>query len=326
MFTPDPNLFNSAFGGGLRNGSALADLIKSRRDEAKQKSEFARLAQLAQEQDFTGLGSGLIGMGEVGQGVNALNVPYEREQASQLDLPKFTTPVQAFDAQGNPVFLQTNDRGEVKPIEGYRPANPLQKIDTGLEIRTIDSRTGQVVSSTPKENFQSNYDEAAGNASGKADVEAAQIADTSGAKASQILGVVAQLESHPGMEGAMGLIQGRLPAMSQQTEDFRALKDQLLGGTFLQAFESLRGGGAITQIEGEKASNAILAMRDTQSPTQFRKQLQIFRENVQLGMQKAKERGARLQKGLTPQTAVPVPRKSIADMTDAELEALANGN
>ncbi len=40
--------------------------------------------------------------------------------------------------------------------------------------------------------------------------------------------------------------------------DFNAMLDQVQGGAFLQAFESLKGGGQITQIEGEKATQAIV--------------------------------------------------------------------
>lgn len=76
-FQPNPNLFNSAFGGGLRSGSALADLMRNRRRE----SELERLAQgFAQNQDYNALGTGLMGIGMVGPGVNTMQVPYQREQ------------------------------------------------------------------------------------------------------------------------------------------------------------------------------------------------------------------------------------------------------
>lgn len=76
-FQPNPNLFNSAFGGGLRSGSALADLVRNRRRE----SELERLARgFAQNQDYNALGTGLMGIGMVGPGVNAMQVPYQREQ------------------------------------------------------------------------------------------------------------------------------------------------------------------------------------------------------------------------------------------------------
>lgn len=75
-FTPNPNLFVESFGGGLRAGSALTDLIRQKRNDR----ELQRLAQLAKQGDYESLGAGLIGMGEVGPGIAAGNVPFQREQ------------------------------------------------------------------------------------------------------------------------------------------------------------------------------------------------------------------------------------------------------
>ena len=79
-FTPDPNLFANSLGAGMRVGSGFADLFRQR----KQEGELRRIAQMAASgnPDYNQIGAGLIGAGQVGAGVNALGVPYQREQDS----------------------------------------------------------------------------------------------------------------------------------------------------------------------------------------------------------------------------------------------------
>jgi hypothetical protein len=75
-FTPNPNLFNQAFGGGVQTGQN----IKNQRFTDFGRSRLSSLADLARADDFAGLGAGLIEIGQVGPGINAANVPFEREQ------------------------------------------------------------------------------------------------------------------------------------------------------------------------------------------------------------------------------------------------------
>ena len=51
--------------------------------------------------------------------------------------------------------------------------------------------------------------------------------------------------------------------------DFKSRFDQLKGAAFLQAYDTLRGGGAITEIEGTKAENAKTRMNLAQSEPEF---------------------------------------------------------
>jgi hypothetical protein len=75
-------IFNSAWGGGVRSGSALADLMQQR----VQRSQLQQLAQMASQPnvDYQQLGAGFIGAGLPGAGVNAMQIPYQRDQ-NELD-------------------------------------------------------------------------------------------------------------------------------------------------------------------------------------------------------------------------------------------------
>lgn len=77
-FTPDPNLFNKSFGGGLNTGRSLLENIENRR----KRSQLQELAASVQggNTDYQNIGSTLIGLGDVRGGLAALNVPYEKEQ------------------------------------------------------------------------------------------------------------------------------------------------------------------------------------------------------------------------------------------------------
>jgi hypothetical protein len=85
------------------------------------------------------------------------------------------------------------------------------------------------------------------------------------------------LEDHPGFRGAVGAkrIGNYFPGTKEA--DFRAMLEQLQGGVFLQAYQSLKGGGPITDIEGEKAERALARLNPNQSEEGFRASLNDFR-------------------------------------------------
>jgi len=60
--------------------------------------------------------------------------------------------------------------------------------------------------------------------------------------------------------------------------DAQARLDEIKGGAFMQAFQSLRGGGQITEKEGEKATAAITRMSTSQSEGEFRKAAAEFKQ------------------------------------------------
>ena len=66
--------------------------------------------------------------------------------------------------------------------------------------------------------------------------------------------------------------------------DFAARFEQIKGGVFLQAFNSLRGGGQITESEGSKATAALLraqyAQRKLSSKRRFRSILATSRPDL----------------------------------------------
>ncbi len=68
-----------------------------------------------------------------------------------------------------------------------------------------------------------------------------------------------------------------LGALLPQAQVARAVLDKIKGGVFLNAFESLKGGGQITELEGKKAEEAGARLLTTQSPEDFRAALAELR-------------------------------------------------
>jgi hypothetical protein len=93
-------------------------------------------------------------------------------------------------------------------------------------------------------------------------------------------GVVSGILEHPGFSGSVGAknasflfgMKGQ-PFSGTKEADFMAMLDQLKGGAFLQAFQSLKGGGPITDVEGQKATEAIVRAQNSQSEEGFRKSM-----------------------------------------------------
>lgn len=92
-------------------------------------------------------------------------------------------------------------------------------------------------------------------------------------KAQQGLALVDSILNDPKLASVTGMIQGNLPPMTQGGTDLNVKIEQLKGQAFLQAFESLKGGGAITEREGAAASAAMARLDRAQSTEAYKESL-----------------------------------------------------
>tara|TARA_S200002703_G_scaffold101507_1_gene87933 strand:+ start:12 stop:1079 length:1068 start_codon:yes stop_codon:yes gene_type:complete len=91
----------------------------------------------------------------------------------------------------------------------------------------------------------------------------------------------AALDQALGIEGVFRTPLADL-GLDPDTKRVRTKVEQLQGGVFLQAFESLKGGGQITELEGKKAEQAMARLNTVQDPEAFREalnELRIITEN-----------------------------------------------
>jgi hypothetical protein len=77
--------------------------------------------------------------------------------------------------------------------------------------------------------------------------------------------------------------------------DFDKLLKQITGATFLKAFETLKGGGQITEKEGEKATEAISRLGRNISEKEFIIAANELRELMATAVKRAETRAARLR-------------------------------
>ena len=100
-------------------------------------------------------------------------------------------------------------------------------------------------------------------------------------------------KKHPGFANAVGAtwLPGARFVPGTDAANFQAAFDQVQGAAFLEAFNVLRGAGAITEKEGAKATAARTRMSLAQSETEFTKAAReyqdVIRKGVQIMQQKA---------------------------------------
>ena len=84
----------------------------------------------------------------------------------------------------------------------------------------------------------------------------------------------------PALESATGIFSFLQAVPGTPQRRFGAKAAQLEGQAFLQAFESLKGAGQITEIEGLKATQAIGRLDTAQSPEDYRAALTELRDQL----------------------------------------------
>lgn len=100
------------------------------------------------------------------------------------------------------------------------------------------------------------------------------------AAAQNTLSTIDDALNSPGFDKNFGL-KGQLPNVpGTESADAKVNLDKIKGQAFLTAFQTLKGGGQITEIEGEKATQAIANLDKAQSPDSARKSLQDLRDIV----------------------------------------------
>ncbi|WP_279483206.1 hypothetical protein [Aureimonas sp. SK2] len=209
------------------------------------------------------------------------------------------------DADGNPVALQQTKDGKLRRLE-----TPDGVAPTSLYEKAFETEGGKK----------------AGGIAAQAIADAPKSITAADAMMGTIDGILndASLASATGLSGK---VFGNIPGTA--TYGTRQRMKQLEGQAFLQAFESLRGGGAITEIEGLKATQAIAALDSAQSEEDYRRALTGLKEVLLAGRARAQ---AKLENrpfehtGKAPAAGVaPAAGPDFSSMSDEDLERIARG-
>jgi hypothetical protein len=114
-------------------------------------------------------------------------------------------------------------------------------------------------------------------------------------------------QPHPGLSKATGLGGGVMRFFAgTEGKNFEIRHKEVLSQAFLDAFEALKGGGAITEKEGEKATSARTRMDLAQSKEEYISAAREYQAVLKRGVETAR---ARMQRSgttfPTPTTATP---------------------
>lgn len=187
----------------------------------------------------------------------ALIEKLQREASGAAGAPNYgVSPVYGVDANGRPVIMQMGNDGSIRRPDLPQGVTPLGPGETA-EARASGNMAGKT------------------RAQALADLPRAEAA---GERMLRQLDAVIGDQNLPNVTGW----EAFLPTFQPKNVDTEERLAQLSGGAFLQAFESLKGGGQITEIEGKKATDALARLSNLkQSDAGYMQALKDFRTEVE---------------------------------------------
>ncbi|MFD0738226.1 hypothetical protein ACFQZQ_02840 [Lysobacter koreensis] len=139
---------------------------------------------------------------------------------------------------------------------------------------------------------------------GEAQAEAAVSLPQALASADRAIAAIDKVLGHPGLAtgtGASAKFDPRNYIGGTDAMDFNVAARQIEGKAFLEAFASLKGGGAISEKEGEAATAAIARLNRAQSDKEYKEGLRELRRIAMSGKMLAKSKAGKA----APQTDAP---------------------
>jgi hypothetical protein len=107
-------------------------------------------------------------------------------------------------------------------------------------------------------------------------------------QAQESIATVDTLLTHPGFTDVIGIpnvLTGIYSPPGTDARNFKAIYKQIQGEQFLTAYNNLRGGGQISNTEGQAAKEAVAAMQDPGiSEAEFRRNAKIYVDTIKRGV------------------------------------------
>lgn len=223
----------------------------------------------------------------IGSGYPSQGGPIPQPNMNPMMPPMGSSQMQT---PNGPVMM--NNTGQGNPAEWHAAINSVQQSAPSQASGMIsgDPTTGRIGTS-PDQSPQLKAEQAAASKAAeiKATTQAQAQVDLPGAEMDLALtkDYINELRNHPGLDSATGLSGAIIPVIPGTSRaDFEARKEQLLGGSFLQAYQQLKGGGQITEVEGKKAENAIARMQTAVSKSAFLAALKDYERAIDVGFAK----------------------------------------
>lgn len=189
--------------------------------------------------------------------------------------------------QAPPVFIDQNMSPEDQ-------ATAQQDYNTyENNVASQNQKFGGIPTAGQREDIktQADINKAVGVEAGKSQFEANRDLPAVIDQASNALDLIKKLKEHPGKAGFVGMpnVSGLLGGVRGTKEaNFKSRLEQIKGQTFLQAFKDLKGAGQITEVEGQKATQAIARLDASQSEKEFDAALDDLSNIIDQGVIRAK--------------------------------------
>ena len=194
------------------------------------------------------------------------------------------------DSAGNPVI-----KNDINMIDmGGGGVGSLNVNDPNAEINEVVSRDDATSANASSAGAQVVSTALAEDAVGAViNLESTQ------ANARTMSDLFSRIRNHRGREAVLDSNLGTLNPMlripNSAELDFNSILKELQGDVFMTAYKGLKGGGQITEIEGEKAEQAIQNMTLNQSKEQFMESLDILENIVMQATREATNKANKLK-------------------------------
>lgn len=221
----------------------------------------------------------------------------------------YGTTAQAWqDADGKTHVTQLSKAGGRKDVElppGAKWLSGVEMKDTGTAFVPVDKKSGTVAGpAIPKDVAGKERLEEIGKGQGQAQVDLPRVESNSDSMLAQIESV----RNDPYLPSMTGPVDSYLPNLSGSAANTQAKINQLGGQAFLQAFQSLKGGGAITEVEGAKATAALSRLQSMGvNDKDYIDALDDFKEQVTRLRDLARQRASGGAPAAAPATEAPAP-------------------
>ena len=239
-------------------------------------------------------------------------------EISQLLTSGLLTPKQAIDESKKPPAERKmfkgadnfnyyeDDRSRVLPdlvlppekegelVRQYRLAEQQGYKGTFIDFKTaiagaganqvsIDNRTGSTIAPAKPPNGMTNVTNIETGVVTQVPIKGGVVdiaAQKQVTNANNALATIESALNHPGLNASVGSIDSKFVSLAPDAVAFEAYHDQIKGKAFLAAFESLKGGGQITEVEGLKAEQATARLNLAQDEEDYKQALEDLKNVI----------------------------------------------
>ena len=256
-------------------------------------------------------------------GVSAMDYDYGTPEEVANDLPAETVPETGMGFDFSKLNVQTREDFDALPVEQqellkamkrgvqFTPEGAAQFVLKQQEARMQQQQKMAMMQADPVRQEQTRKLKTEADIAEENRMKMMQKTFDTAAYMDDLL---EKVKTHPGRQYATGKSSILPKVPGTEPANFQVLLDQLQGQQFMQAYETLKGGGQITEIEGRKATDAMARMNPRQSEEAFLQGVNEFQEIIRAAKERAAAKIQPQESSSTPaaQSAAPRPSKTVA--------------